>query len=67
MQQTVFKMPRKYDVSSFESQKGTNTAQWCSIENQKGAIAIYKVYGNSTFLVLNGTSLNSANALLVLS
>ena len=53
-----------------------------SVENQKGAIALfnnaplrtrwalslYNVYGNSSFLVLNGTSLNSVlNARLALS
>ena len=31
------------------------------------AILLYKVYGDSALLVLNGTSLNSVNALLVLS
>ena len=31
------------------------------------ALALYKVYGSSALLVLNGTSLNSDNALLVLS
>ena len=30
----------------------------------KGALWLYKVYGNSTLLVLNGTSLNGNNALL---
>ena len=27
-------------ISSVESQKGVNVVQWCSIENQKGIIAI---------------------------
>ena len=54
-------------VSSVESQKGVITVQRCSIENQKGTIAVYKVYGNSTLLVLNGTSLICNNALLVLN
>ena len=31
----------------------------CSVENQKGATSVYIVYGNSAFLVLIGTSLNS--------
>ena len=31
------------------------------------ALLLYKVYGSSTLLVLNGTYLNSVNALLVLS
>ena len=31
------------------------------------ALLLYKVYGNSALLVLNGTSLNNVNALLVLS
>ena len=35
-------------------------------ENQK-ALSLYKVYGNSALLVLNGTSLNSVNAFLALS
>ena len=51
--------------SLVESQNGIITIHWCSFENQKGAIAV--VYGVSAFLVLNGTSLNSINALLVLS
>ena len=32
--------PGVKDVSPAESQKGINTVQPCSIENQKGAIAI---------------------------
>ena len=28
------------NVSSAENQKGIDAVQWCSIENQKGAIAI---------------------------
>ena len=52
---------------SVESQKGFNAFQRCSIENQKGAISLYKVYGDSALLVLKGTPLNSINALLVLS
>ena len=31
------------------------------------ALALYQVYGDSALLVLNGTSLNSINALLTLS
>ena len=31
------------------------------------ALSLYKVYGNSVLLVLNGTSLSSFNALLALS
>ena len=50
-----------------ESQKGTNTVQWCSVENQKGAITMYTLYSNGALLVLNGTSLNCINALLVLN
>ena len=36
-----------------------------SIEDQKGDISLFKVYGDSALLVLNYTSLNSVNALLV--
>ena len=43
------------------------TAQRCSIENQKGAITVQSLWHYSTLLVLNGTLLNSNNALLVLS
>ena len=64
-------------ISWAESQKGVSTIQQCSVENQKGAIAVHgvygfkfiswmfmvKVYGDSTLLVLNGTSLNSITAL----
>ena len=53
--------------SSAESQKGVNAVQRCSIENQKGALSLYKVYGNNALLVLNGTLLNSVNTLLVLN
>ena len=53
-------------VLSVESQKVVITFQQCSVdENQKG-LWLYKVYGNSALLVLNGTSLNSDNALLAL-
>ena len=52
-------------VSSAESQKGINAAQ-CFTENQKGAIAI-DLYSDGAILVLNGTLLNSINALLVLT
>ena len=53
-----------------ENQKGANAVQQCSVENQKGAIAIAPFWfwcSNSTLLVLNGTSLNSDNALLALN
>ena len=50
-----------------ESQKGIITIPRCFIENQKSDIPLYKVYGDSALLVFNGTSLNSVNALLVLS
>ena len=33
----------------------------------EGRYCMYKIYGDSTFLVLKGTSFNSVNALLVLS
>ena len=38
-----------------------------SLENQKGTIAVQYLDGISALLVLNGTSLNSVNALLALS
>ena len=68
--------------SSAESKKGITLVQRCSIQNQKGAItrlctAIVpfwlegryrqSLYSNCALLVLNGTSLNSINALLALS
>ena len=38
-------------ISLVESQKGAIiTIQRCSVENQKGAIAVYKVYGVSALL-----------------
>ena len=54
-------------ISAFESQKGIITIQWCSIENQKGAIAVQTLWWYYTLLVLNGTSWNCDNALLVLN
>ena len=56
-------------LSDFESQKGIRGIWSCSTENHKGTIWVlpYKLYGVSALLVLNGTSLNSNNALLVLS
>ena len=59
-----YKLPTFKNIASVESQKGIITIQRCPVENQKGAIT---VYGNSTLLVLNGTLLNSTNAILVLS
>ena len=41
-----------------ESQKGIITIQLCTIENQKGAIARYRVYGDNTLLE-KGTITNS--------
>ena len=38
-----------------------------SMLRTKRALSIYKVYGDNAFLVLNGTSLNSVNAILALS
>ena len=65
-------------ICSIENQKGTINIQICSVENQKGIIkyvplrtrrplSLYKVYGNSALLVLNGTSLNSDSTLLALN
>ena len=53
--------------SSAESQKGVNAVQWCSVENQKGALAIGFIHTDNAPLTLNGTSLNSVNALLALN
>ena len=36
-------------------------------ENQLRVLSLYKVYGDSALLVLNGTSLNSDSALLALT
>ena len=47
------------------SQKGVNAVQ--RYLGEKGAIAVYNVYGDSALLVLYGTSLISINALLALS
>ena len=44
---------------SFESQKGVNAVQWCSIENQKGAIAVQSLWWCSPLLAFNRTLLNS--------
>ena len=56
-----------WSISSVESQKGMHAAQQCPIEFQKGTASLYIVYGISTLLVLNGTLLNSTNAILALS
>ena len=56
-----------YITSSVERQKGTNAARQCSAENYKGATSVYKVFCDNTLLVLNGTLLNSINALLAIS
>ena len=56
-------------ISLAEIHKEVNAVQraLCSVENQKGAIAIYPLYSNSALLVLNGTSFNNVNALLALN
>ena len=54
------------DIWSVESQKVVINIQRCSVDNQKGGIAV-QGHCDSALLVLNGTSLNSDNALLVLS
>ena len=55
------------NTSSVESQKGVNGGQRCSIEHQKGAIAVQSLWRYSALLVLNGTSLNIDSALLALN
>ena len=52
-------------IPSVESQKGNITFQRCSIESQKGPITV-QIHSDSALLV-NGTYLNSINALLVLN
>ena len=49
-----------------ESQKGAINIRRCSVENRR-ALSLYKVYGDSVLLALNGTSLNSDSALLALN
>ena len=51
--------------SSVESQKGIMFKD--VLLRTRRALSLYKVYGDSALLVLNGTSLNSANALLAFS
>ena len=58
---------RIYRQLSVDCQKGVNAVQRCSIENQKGAIAVQSLYGDSALLVLNGISLNSVNTLLAVN
>ena len=53
-------------ILSVESQKGIITIQWCTVESHKGTIIVQSLY-DSSLLVLNEKSLNSINALLVLS
>ena len=55
--------PDLMHTSSFESQKGINAVPL----RTRRALSQYKVYGNSTLLVLNETSLSSNNTLLVLN
>ena len=51
-----------------ESKKGIDTVQRCFVESQKGAIAIdFVKIALLHFVILNGTSSNSANALLALN
>ena len=47
--------------------KGAINFQRCSVENQnicRRALSLYKVYGDSALLILNGTYLISDSALL---
>ena len=53
-------------VSSVESQKGVNAVQDVPLRTRR-ALSLYKFYGDSALLVLNGASLNNVNALLALS
>ena len=58
----------RYDNNNYllRARRVFNTVQRRSVENQKGAITTHTLYSNSAFLVLNGSSLNSNNALLAL-
>ena len=61
---------RHYHYSNdvpLRTRRALSLFKWCSVENQKGTIAIQCLYGDSTLLVLNGSSLNSRNALLALN
>ena len=46
------------EMPSVESQKGINAVQQCSVENQKVAIAVQSLDGDSALLVLNDTLFN---------
>ena len=56
----------KMSTPSAERQKGINSVQQCSVENQKGANHHILCTATAPFLVLNGSSLDSDNALLAL-
>ena len=61
-------LPEKFydQMLSGENQKGINAVQQCSVESQKGAMAIDFVQQYSALLVLNRALWNSDNALLVM-
>ena len=58
-----------FSMTSTESQKGLNTVQQCSIENQKGATAIdfIRTIAPLAFRFWYRSSLNSTNTLLALN
>ena len=58
-----------FQISSVESQKGIINIERCSFEALRTgrALSLYKIYDDSTLLVLNGTSLNNDSTLLALN
>ena len=52
-------------LSSLKSQKGALTIEICSVESQKGTITIYSVQRYCALLVLNATSFNIIDSVLL--
>ena len=63
----IITLALRMHISSVEIQKGAFNIQRCSVENQKGAVAVYNVYGYGVLLVLKVPSLNIDSALLALN
>ena len=49
----MYPSPNTEIISTAERQTGAINIQRCSVENQKGAIAVHSVYGDSALLALN--------------
>ena len=62
-----FLCPQYHSTLPAESQNGINDIQRCYRENHKGANAVQSLWLYSVLLILNGTLLNSINALLALN